>query len=186
MKLYTRTGDKGQTSLVGARVHKNDSRVETYGTIDEANSWIGRIICALQMDGEHGDLIDELTRIQHELFDCGGDLAQASEKRNYQLTAASITRLEKEMDAHTEACAALERFILPGGTPIASDVHIVRTVVRRAERLASVACNEHDTNDLVLAYLNRLSDYLFALARVINKRANVEDVPYERGGRVFR
>ncbi|MCL6617082.1 MAG: cob(I)yrinic acid a,c-diamide adenosyltransferase, partial [Anoxybacillus ayderensis] len=159
MKLYTKTGDKGQTSLVGGRVDKNDVRVEAYGTIDEANSVIGWAMTLLQ-DEKFRDIYEELQRIQHELFDCGGDLAIVGEKIPYKVKAEMVTFLEERIDAYIQQAPPLERFILPGGSPQAAALHMARTVTRRAERCVVALMKQQQTNEVVLKYMNRLSDYL--------------------------
>ncbi|MGL4522166.1 MAG: cob(I)yrinic acid a,c-diamide adenosyltransferase [Bacilli bacterium] len=186
MKLYTRTGDKGKTSLVGERTTKWDIRVEAYGTTDEANSWLGVVVAKIGDDSELQSLKNELLIIAHELFDCGGDLAQATTERRYQMQQESVTTLEKQTDVYTELCPPLERFILPGGHPVAADLHVLRTIVRRAERLTAQSFEQYHNNPLVLAYLNRLSDYLFAAARFVNMKKGCHDVEYDRGGKVFK
>lgn len=185
MKLYTKTGDKGKTSLIGGRVDKNHLRVEAYGTIDEANSFIGQAMTMLT-DAKFVDLYRELEKVQHELFDCGGDLAIVQNKMPYKATAEMITFLEERIDAYVEEAPPLERFILPGGTPAAAVIHVARTVTRRAERCIVALKQTEEINDHVLAYINRLSDYLFAIARVVNARSGVQDVEYARSAIVFR
>lgn len=185
VRLYTKTGDKGQTSVVGGRVAKDDVRVTAYGTIDEANCFVGQAIT--QLTGEqYADLIPELQRVQHELFDCGSDLARIDSGRPYKVNEAMVTFLETRIDAYIAEAPELKRFILPGGTAAAATLHIARTVTRRAERYVVTLQREASLNEVVLKYLNRLSDYLFAVARVVNARANVKDVEYVRSGIVFR
>ncbi|MBI0577090.1 cob(I)yrinic acid a,c-diamide adenosyltransferase [Neobacillus cucumis] len=186
MRIYTRTGDKGKTSIIGGRVDKDDTRVEAYGTVDEVNCFVGQAIQELD-PVLFADVLADLETIQHELFDCGGDLANVSEKREIKLHKESIDYLEKKIDEYIEEAPELERFILPGGTKPAASIHIARTVTRRAERLV-VKLIKDDSNapELALQYLNRLSDYFFALARVINYRLNVKDVEYVRSAKVFR
>ena len=186
MRIYTKTGDKGQTSIIGGRVDKDDIRVEAYGTVDEVNSFVGLAISQLKSD-IFKDIIEDLEKIQHELFDCGGDLASISEKRELKLKEDAISYLEERIDIFTEEAPPLERFILPGGTEAASTIHIARTVTRRAERLVvTLMKGSKDIPNLPLQYLNRLSDYFFALARVINYRSKVEDVEYVRSAKVFK
>ncbi|MGF9966721.1 cob(I)yrinic acid a,c-diamide adenosyltransferase [Bacillus rhizoplanae] len=185
MKLYTKTGDKGQTSLIGGRVDKDNLRVEAYGTIDEANSFIGHAMILL--NGElFQDIYQELEKIQHELFDCGGDLAIVKKTIPYKVTEEMIAFLEERIDVYTQEAPPLERFILPGGSQGAAIIHIARTVTRRAERCIVSLKKQDEINEYVLQYVNRLSDYLFAVARVVNARANVKDVEYERSAIVFR
>lgn len=186
MKIYTRTGDKGQTSVIGGRLDKNDIRVESYGTVDEVNSYIGLAVTELD-PAIFQDVLADLEKIQHELFDCGGDLATISEKAPKKLTDETITYLEERIDAFIAEAPELERFILPGGSKAAATIHIARTVTRRAERLVVALIKSDATiSPLALQYLNRLSDYLFAVARVINFRLGVPDVEYARSANVFR
>jgi cob(I)alamin adenosyltransferase len=186
MRLYTRTGDKGKTSIIGGRVDKDDIRVEAYGTVDEVNCFVGQVMT--ELDGEvFKDVLADLEKIQHELFDCGGDLANISDKIEYKLQNEAIDYLETKIDEYIQEAPELERFILPGGTKPAASIHIARTVTRRAERLVvSLMKRDEKTPELALKYLNRLSDYFFALARVVNFRLNVKDVEYVRSAKVFR
>ncbi|WP_338471479.1 cob(I)yrinic acid a,c-diamide adenosyltransferase [Niallia sp. XMNu-256] len=186
MKIYTRTGDKGQTSIIGGRVDKDHIRVDAYGTIDEANGFVGQAVTQLQPD-LFQDLLDDLEKIQHELFDCGGDLANVTKKHIPKLTEEAITYLEERIDAYTTEAPELEKFILPGGSPAAATLHIARTVTRRAERLVVTLMKEEaQLSALPLQYLNRLSDYFFAAARVVNFRQGVKDIEYIRSASVFR
>ncbi|MFS0888119.1 cob(I)yrinic acid a,c-diamide adenosyltransferase [Peribacillus frigoritolerans] len=186
MKIYTRTGDKGQTSVIGGRLDKDDIRVESYGTVDEVNSYIGLAVTELD-PAIFTDILADLEKIQHELFDCGGDLATVSDKAPQKLTDETITYLEERIDAFILEAPELEKFILPGGSKAAATIHIARTVTRRAERLVvSLIKSGAAVSPLSLQYLNRLSDYFFAVARVINFRLGVKDVEYIRSANVFR
>jgi cob(I)alamin adenosyltransferase len=186
MRLYTRTGDKGKTSIIGGRVDKDDIRVDAYGTVDEVNCFVGQVMTELDLD-LFKDVLDDLEKIQHELFDCGGDLANVSDKVEYKLEKETIDYLEKKIDEYIQEAPDLERFILPGGTKPAASIHIARTVTRRAERLVvTLMKTDEKTPELALKYLNRLSDYFFALARVVNFRLNVKDVEYVRSAKVFK
>ncbi|MFC5541770.1 MAG: cob(I)yrinic acid a,c-diamide adenosyltransferase [Bacilli bacterium] len=186
MKIYTKTGDQGKTSLIGGRVSKDHLRVEAYGTIDELNSFIGKAVTELD-PGKFKDILGDLETIQHELFDCGGDLANVMKERKYKLQEASVEALEKRIDALSEELPPLKRFILPGGSPAAATLHIARTVTRRAERQVVKLMNEEEeVPGVIQKYLNRLSDYFFVAARAVNFRLNVNDVEYIRGGDVFR
>ena len=186
MKIYTRTGDKGQTSIIGGRVDKDDVRVDAYGTVDEVNGFVGGAVTQLQ-PGLFRDVLEDLEKIQHELFDCGGDLANVTKNHTPKLTEENITYLETRIDALTVEAPELERFILPGGTAEAATLHIARTVTRRAERLVVTLMKEdRELSPLPLQYLNRLSDYFFAVARVVNFRQQVKDVEYIRSAHVFR
>ncbi|WML39312.1 cob(I)yrinic acid a,c-diamide adenosyltransferase [Neobacillus sp. OS1-2] len=186
MRIYTRTGDKGKTSIIGGRVDKDDTRVEAYGTVDEVNSFVGQAIQELDQE-IFKDVLGDLEKIQHELFDCGGDLASVTEKRELKLQQESIDYLEQKIDEYIAEAPELERFILPGGTKPSASIHIARTVTRRAERLVvKLVKADPKTPEIALQYLNRLSNYFFALARVINFRLHVGDVEYVRSARVFR
>lgn len=185
MKIYTKTGDKGKTSLIGARVRKDDLRVEAYGTTDELNSFIGKAMTELDTQ-KFQDILTDLEAIQNELFDAGGDLSVVLEERNYKLSEASIEQLELRIDVLMEEAPPLERFILPGGSPAAATLHIARTVARRAERRTVTLMNEQDdVPTTVIRYLNRLSDYLFVAARIVNARLSIQDNEYVRGTKVF-
>lgn len=187
MRLYTRTGDEGKTSVIGGRLTKDDTRVVAYGTTDEVNCFVGQAIS--QLDEElFPDIKQELVKIQHELFDCGGDLAmlKVTEERPYKAKDEMVTFLEERIDEYIKEAPELERFILPGGAPAAATLHVCRTVTRRAERYVSRLAREGEINPVVLKYLNRLSDYFFAVARIVNARLGVKDVEYERSAIVFR
>ncbi|PID23430.1 cob(I)yrinic acid a,c-diamide adenosyltransferase [Sporosarcina sp. P7] len=186
MKIYTKTGDKGTTSLIGGRVAKDDLRVEAYGTIDELNSFIGKAMT--ELDGEKFvDILTDLETIQNELFDGGGDLANVMKERHYKLDEEPITVLENRIDKLMEEAPELERFILPGGSPAAATLHIARTVTRRAERVTVTLMNAaDDVSPVVGRYLNRLSDYLFVAARIVNARLGIPDNEYVRSAKVFR
>lgn len=180
-RIYTRGGDKGQTSLSdGSRVAKHDLRVAAYGTVDEANSIIG-----LARQHTDGDVDTMLSRIQNDLFDLGADLATPIEENPkyppLRIVPAQVERLEGEIDAMNEALEPLKSFILPGGSPAAAWLHLARTVVRRAERDATALIEAEEINEPALHYLNRLSDHLFVLARALNDngRADVLWVPGE-------
>lgn len=186
MKIYTKTGDKGQTSLIGGRVAKDDLRVEAYGTIDELNSFIGKAMTELETD-KFADILTDLEAIQNELFDGGGDLANVMKERHYKLGEEPITVLEERIDKLMEEAPALERFILPGGSPAAATLHIARTITRRAERVTvTLTTAADDVSPVVQRYLNRLSDYLFVAARIVNARLGIADNEYVRSAKVFR
>ncbi|MFD1178485.1 cob(I)yrinic acid a,c-diamide adenosyltransferase [Paenibacillus puldeungensis] len=185
MPIYTRTGDQGQTSVIGGRVYKDDERVEAYGTIDELNSFVGQAT-SLASTAIFDDLREQLLQIMQELFDCGSDLAYVKlSESKYKVTPELGERLEAWIDRYESENPPLERFILPGGTPLASALHICRTVCRRAERRAITLSRKTEVNQDVVKYLNRLSDYFFAVARTANKRLQVPDVEYVRSGKVF-
>lgn len=186
VKLYTKTGDTGKTSIIGGRVDKDHVRVEAYGTIDELNSIIGKAMTELDKK-LFEDILQDLEAIQHELFDGGGDLANVMKERHYKLAEAPIAVLEERIDKLSEEAPPLKRFILPGGSPAAATLHMARTVARRAERQTVTLMREiEDVSPVVQKYLNRLSDYLFAAARVVNFRLGLTDIEYIRGSDVFR
>ena len=176
-RVITRGGDAGQTSLGdGTRVSKDDLRVEAYGTVDEANATIG--LLRLHTGGAADAM---LSRVQNDLFDVGSDLCVPGEAGNrLRLTDAPSLRLEAEVAAMNAALPALDSFILPGGTPAAAHAHLARTVVRRAERLVVRLAREAEVNPAVVRFLNRLSDHLFVLGRVLNDGA-ARDVKWVPG-----
>ncbi|HRL13451.1 MAG TPA: cob(I)yrinic acid a,c-diamide adenosyltransferase [Aggregatilineales bacterium] len=171
MKIYTRTGDDGETSLfAGGRVRKDHARVDAYGTVDELNSLLG-LIRTNPLPAPAGDWLE---RIQNELFTVGADLATPLDARAdwlVRLTDAPITLLEQAIDAMDADLPELRNFILPGGTPAAAHTHVARTVCRRAERVCVELAAYEPINKLVITYLNRLSDFLFVLARWLNLKA---------------
>ncbi|MNI16803.1 Cob(I)yrinic acid a,c-diamide adenosyltransferase [compost metagenome] len=186
MKIYTRTGDQGQTSVIGGRVNKDDDRVEAYGTIDELNSFVG--LAVSKADPEiFGDLKEDLLQIQQELFDCGSDLAYKRLKEDrFKVHPDMIERLESWIDRYEAQNPALEKFILPGGTELSSTLHICRTICRRAERRAVTLSHSSEINYEAVKYLNRLSDFFFSVARTANVRVQFPEVEYERSAKVFR
>lgn len=185
MKIYTKTGDKGMTKLVGSStVAKDSDRVESYGTIDELNSWVGYIIS--QLPQENQEIKEELEALQHLLFDAGTDLSTPIEaQRPFKLQKESVHWLEQRIDFYTAQSPDSDRFILPGGTPAASMVHVARTIARRAERIIVRLNWTAKINEEVLIFTNRLSDYFYALARYLNVQAQRPDVFYERSEKVF-
>ena len=170
MKIYTRGGDKGKTSLVyGDRVSKTDPRVEAYGTCDEANSLIGMALSYLAKEefSEKEAFLKVFHAIQTELFHVGAELATPSGKEvHWKLEDRHVQALEEVIDKWDQVLPPLKNFVLPGGHPSGAGLHAARTVVRRAERSAVAMAEE--VNPLVLSYLNRLSDFLFVAARYIN------------------
>lgn len=175
MKIYTKTGDKGLTSLIGGtRVQKFHLRIECYGTVDELNSYIGLILC--QDIGVHYQ--KTLKEIQDRLFTVGASLAADPEKSRMKipdLHDQDIALLEIEMDVMNEALPELKHFILPGGNTVVSYCHIARCICRRAERLTVQLASESFVDEKMTIYLNRLSDYLFVLARKLNLDAGTEE-----------
>jgi len=187
-KIVTKTGDQGTTGLAdGSRVAKDSARIEALGAIDELNSVIGLLIA----EDVPADVANELTDIQHDLFDCGGEMAIPG---YVAVTAQQVARLEDAVEAHNAGLSPLKEFILPGGTRAAAVAHLARTVARRAERAvvhlaqtAPAAAGSGSApasgaiNPVTLQYLNRLSDYLFIIARVCNQRAGRGDVLWQKG-----
>ncbi|GAB7387474.1 cob(I)yrinic acid a,c-diamide adenosyltransferase [Bacillaceae bacterium] len=187
MKIYTRTGDDGTTGVIGGRVAKDDPRVEAYGTVDEVNAFVGQAIALLDRD-RYRDLIEMLMAIQHELFDTGADLALLAKKEGmgYRVHKGMVERLERWIDGFDQEVPPIRRFILPGGNPGSAALHVARVLTRRAERRVVRLAAEQEINPEVRRYLNRLSDFFFVAARVVNARAGIADVEYVRGGDVFR
>lgn len=175
-KIYTRTGDDGTTGLGdGTRVTKDHARVEAYGTVDEANSAIGMI---LAVPGLHAAVVECLTRVQHDLFDLGGELCIPGMEL---ISATQIERLERELDTFNEPLPALKDFILPGGGPAAAACHLARTIARRAERRVwTLAALESGLRQEPARYLNRLSDLLFVIARVLARHEQGSEVLWKR------
>lgn len=171
MKIYTKTGDGGETSLfAGGRVKKYDPRVEAYGTVDELNSFLG-LVRAYEIPAQAQQWLED---IQNHLFIVGADLATPLDAKAdwlVRMGEAPIAMLESAMDNMTDELEPLQNFILPGGVPAAATLHVARTVCRRAERVTTLLGSEHDINAAVLRYLNRLSDFLFTLARWVNLKA---------------
>jgi cob(I)alamin adenosyltransferase len=170
-KIYTRTGDKGDTALGnGVRVAKYDARVEAYGTADELNCFVG-----VARQSATGETDKALSRIQNDLFDLGADLCRpdmdadaTAEYPPLRMSQAQVDRLEREIDVLNADLEPLRSFILPGGTELAAQLHVCRTVARRAERLAVALADQEPVNVAAVTYLNRLSDWFFVAARVAN------------------
>ncbi|HEX4124241.1 MAG TPA: cob(I)yrinic acid a,c-diamide adenosyltransferase [Tepidisphaeraceae bacterium] len=181
MKIYTRTGDKGTTGLIGgSRVSKSDPRIECTGDIDELNAAIGVATAAL--GAEHRALADALGTVQNELFVLGALVAAPhptpTAKALPELDETMITRLEMQMDAADAELPPLKQFILPGGGEVAARLHFARTVCRRAERQLVRFSQDRPVPPLSVIYLNRLSDWLFVQARWANHREGIADVPW--------
>ena len=178
-KIYTRTGDKGDTGLVGGeRRPKYELRIDAYGTVDETNAAIG--LARLHSKGEHDAM---LKRIQHDLFDLGADLATPygkGEDKSLRVITSQVKRLEGEIDTLNKPLKPLNSFVLPGGTALSASLHLARTVARRAERIVCALATVEKINPLSIQYINRLSDFLFVLARVANGNG-VNDVLWEPG-----
>ncbi|MCP1336313.1 cob(I)yrinic acid a,c-diamide adenosyltransferase [Futiania mangrovi] len=173
-KIYTRTGDAGETGLgTGQRVRKYDLRIEAYGTVDEANAILGIVRQHIDTLPDAAEVDAALMRIQNDLFDLGADLCtpETDEPLEYEplrVTDAQVVRLEREIDALNADLAPLRSFILPGGTMAAAYLHQARTVTRRAERCIVALAERDPVNPAAVRYVNRLSDYLFVLGRHVN------------------
>jgi cob(I)alamin adenosyltransferase len=188
MKIYTKTGDRGETGLFGGqRVRKDHVRVDAYGDVDELNSVIGMAAARLAVDGST-DLVEQLRSVQTELFTLGANLATPAPEDGGRPSAyippldpARIAELEQWIDQAETELEPLRNFVLPGGTEAAARLHLGRTVCRRAERRVITLAHEAHIDEVLIVYLNRLSDYLFTLARLANRRSGVDDVPWLGG-----
>lgn len=183
MKIYTKTGDDGSTGLIGgSRVRKCDPRIDCYGTVDELNAGLGLAVVAVQHEAVLGDRVDVLRAVQSDLFTVGSHLATPDESPHKvglpPLDEAMITRLEMQIDAGEAELPPLRNFILPGGTEASARLHLARTVCRRAERLLVDFALDRPVPQVVITYLNRLSDWLFVQARLCNHRCGVADIPW--------
>jgi cob(I)alamin adenosyltransferase len=177
VKIYTRTGDAGETSLFGgSRVRKDDTRIEAYGTVDELNSFLG----VARASWPDSPIDAQLATAQADLFEIGAHLASPGTSRFPGVEAVRIEELEHGIDAMEAELAPLTSFILPGGSLAASQLHVARVVCRRAERLVVALNDESEATKSSIAYLNRLSDYLFVAARYANRKGGVDDVPWKR------
>lgn len=175
-RIYTRTGDDGTTGLGdGTRIPKDDPRVEAFGTVDEANSAVGLVLAVAGLPDE---IAACLTRVQHDLFDLGGELCIPGYTA---ITAGYVARLERELDGFNEPLPPLKDFILPGGGPAAAACHVARTVTRRAERRVWTLAGREPVNPEAARYLNRLSDLLFVVARVIARHEQGTEVLWQKG-----
>lgn len=178
-KIYTKGGDKGETSLVGGtRISKDHNKIEAYGTVDELNAWIGVLSDAPENAGRK----ELLKEIQDRLFTIGAELASEPEqnrKKLPELFESDITLLEKEIDDYTGAIPPLRAFVLPGGHPVVSFAHVARTVARRAEREIIRLSRSEPVSPLIIKYLNRLSDYLFVLSRKITQEQGAPEITWK-------
>jgi len=190
MKIYTKSGDKGLTGLIdGKRIPKSDIRIIAYGSVDELNSYIGLSISHLSQhktnnnnnNQSFSDIIMTLNRIQNELFIIGSDLADPdlSKSTSLRVQSTMITILENDIDNYEKELSPITYFILPGGCVESSTLHIARSITRRAETNVSKLLLEDVINNLVLIYLNRLSDLLFVLSRTVNKRFQISDIAWK-------
>lgn len=177
MKIYTRKGDDGKTALIGGdRVSKHHIRVESYGTVDELNSNLGFLRCGLSGKDE-----ETIAHIQNRLFMLGSYLASSSESKMIlpEIVPEDVQLLENEIDRHTNTLPELKNFILPGGSNLGSHAHVARCVCRRAERLVVHLAEHEEIEPLIIQYLNRLSDYLFILARFIDHASGNSEIIWE-------
>src|ERR1051325_1325448 len=187
VKIYTKTGDKGETGLIGGkRISKSDPRIIAYGSIDELNSNIGLIVSVLTKKNRYMflDLIDLLVKVQNELFIIGSDLANPApfleDKDHTPRAMENMTSyLERIIDKFESELSPIKFFILPGGSIESSLIHISRSITRRAETTVTALSKSQTINPAILIYLNRLSDVLFVGARLVNKRVGIEDVPWQ-------
>jgi cob(I)alamin adenosyltransferase len=182
VKIYTRTGDSGDTALFdGTRVPKSDARVAAYGDLDELNAWIGFVTASVAVPAD-ADVLAQLQQIQRDVFAIGSRLADPSHRiadrvKKAVISAGDISRLESWIDGFDREVEPLRRFILAGGTPAGAALHVARTVCRRAER-GMVALGDNAFEPELLQYVNRLSDLLFTMARAVNQRAGVPELPW--------
>ncbi len=181
MKVYTKTGDKGETGLFGGeRVAKDHLRLEAYGTVDELNACVG-FLRALELEP---DIASILERVQKHLFDIGAELAtqhlERLEGRSRTVSDDDVAALESQIDQWEEELTPLKNFVLPGGSESGARAHIVRTVARRAERRIVSLQKETALSPVVIRYMNRLSDFAFVLSRILNKRAGKEDIEWSK------
>jgi cob(I)alamin adenosyltransferase len=182
MKIYTKTGDKGQTSLIGgSRVPKHHVRIEAYGTVDELNSWVG-LVSSFKTEAEVDVLLHE---VQNQLFNIGSLLASTPDsKMNLpKVSESAIEALEKEIDRMELNLQPLKNFILPGGSTEIAQIHVCRCVCRRAERLVVALSESEVVDELAIKFLNRLSDYLFILGRYHAAKNKVDEILWNPSGR---
>ncbi len=189
-KIYTKIGDKGTTMLAdGTMVPKHSLRIETYGTIDELNSFLGwfRDVLRDTATQEFAELINRLGMIQNEMHDLGGELATPTDRlkpdRQNLVSAESVGRLESEIDSYNEALPALANFVLPGGHQANSAAHVCRTICRRAERLIVRLGSVEPLREEPRIYVNRLSDWLFVVSRFVSMTLGVPEVLWNQGGK---
>jgi cob(I)alamin adenosyltransferase len=179
IKIYTKTGDKGQTSLIGGtRLPKHHIRIEAYGTVDELNSFVGLVRDSIS----EKELFDLLIEIQDRLFTIGSSLAADPEKNKMQLpklNESDVVLLEKAIDKMNETLPEMKSFVLPGGHPTVSHCHIARCVCRRAERAVLKLSENEKVDELIYKYLNRLSDYLFVLSRKLTQDLKANEIPWK-------
>lgn len=184
MKIYTKTGDRGETALLGGkRIPKHGLRIEAYGALDETNAALGMALSLFPKKRSWKKLRASMENVQHDLFRAGAVLATPPDrtfKNAPSITTAHTARLERAIDAMETKLPPLRQFILPGGSPSSASLHYARVVARRAERrVTALSAREHVPSE-ILVYLNRLSDFLFVAAREANRLANVPDVPWKK------
>jgi cob(I)alamin adenosyltransferase len=186
-RIYTKRGDTGETSLAGGqRVAKDSARIEAYGTVDELNAFTGLAVVSCEemttRDPRIGLLLMILRRVQHELFNLGSILATLPEDvhpKQARITAAEVEQLEREIDEMNEPLPSLRSFVLPGGTRINAELHVTRTVCRRAERLLIALARTEDVPAEAIQYLNRLSDAMFVWSRWVNHSTGAPEILWE-------
>jgi len=186
-RIYTKRGDTGQTSLVGGqRVSKDSARIEAYGTIDELNAFTGLAVVSceemIERDPSIGLLLVILRRVQHELFNLGSILATLPEDvhpKQARVTSAEISQLEREIDGMNESLPSLRSFVLPGGTRLNAELHVTRTICRRAERLLIALAREESVPPETIQYLNRLSDAMFVWSRWVNNAVGAPEILWQ-------
>lgn len=179
MKIYTKKGDTGYTSLIGGtRVAKHHLRIESYGTVDELNSYMGLV----RDYNENPELKEVILEVQDRLFTIGSQLAADPEKSKMKLPElheSDVTFLEEQIDKMDEELEPMRSFVLPGGHPVISSTHIARCVCRRAERITVHLAENETVDEIIMRYLNRLSDFLFTLSRKLSKDLNTEEIPWK-------
>lgn len=186
MKIYTGRGDYGHTNLIGGKtVYKDDLRLEAYGTLDELNSLIGWLIALCRKEENLLVLAEELTLLQHHIYDAGTALADPNSKLKERLNEDVTKWLEERIDYYSALTQPIEKFILPGGHEAAAVTQYARTVTRRAERILVSLMKEEGISKDVFIFTNRLSDYFFIAGRYINEVMKIEEPFYDRGGTVF-
>lgn len=180
-KIYTKTGDKGETGLGdGSRIRKTHPRVEAMGSVDELNSIVGVVVEELLLENQPAlnDIADFLRSLQHRIFDLGGEISIPGFKI---VTKDHVTAIEKDLDQLNEHLPPLENFILPGGSRLIANCHMARAVCRRAERQVTLLAETEEVNQAALEFLNRLSDYLFVVARSCARITEIDEVLWQKG-----
>ena len=192
MKIYTKYGDEGFTRLAGGkRVSKTHVRVEAYGTMDELCSLLGAVVSEIRENEKLNSVLceicEECENIQQQLFDCGSDLAVPEGLRKYKQKIEDVEWMEQRMDEYIPLLPKLEYFIIPGGSKISSMFHLLRTTTRNLERkMVAVIEARESVNKIGLKYVNRLSDYFFVIACLVNVKLNVEETVYKKSKKVFK